>query len=102
MTILKRFNMPFSNKRRALILGSNLLISGFLLVTWPGLRRVRAVAFQSSDLGISKSAPGTVATGADLTYTITVFNNGPDDAPVASWSDPLPAGTTFVSVSSVA
>ena len=39
-----------------------------------------------------------VPPGGDLTYTITVTNNGPSDAPNFAFSDPLPAGTTFVSL----
>ena len=102
MIILNDFiTMSRSGKRKAIFLASLFLISTFLVVGWPGLRRVRAVAFQSSDVGIIKSAPATVAPDANLTYTLTVVNNGPDDAPGASWTDPLPVGTTFVSVSSV-
>jgi len=93
--------MSRSGKRKRIFLASICLISTFLIVGWPGLRRVRAVAFQSSDVGIVESAPSTVASGANLTYTITVLNNGPDDAPSASWTDPLPAGTNFVSISPV-
>src|SRR5215471_4087736 len=102
MTYLQRFiTLSRCGKRQALFLGSILLISTFLLLGWPGLRRVRAVAFQSSDVGIVKSAPSTVATGTNLTYTIQVVNSGPDDASNATWTDSLPAGTTFVSVSLV-
>ncbi len=59
--------------------------------------------FQLADLVLTKSdSPDPVLAGANLTYTITVTNNGPDVAADASWSDTLPAGTTFVSLSSVA
>ena len=53
----------------------------------------------SSDLGVTKSAPDTVAADTDMTYTITVNNFGPDDAATAQLTDSLPASTTFVSVS---
>jgi uncharacterized repeat protein (TIGR01451 family) len=59
--------------------------------------------FQVADLSVTKvDTPDPVNAGTNLTYTITVTNNGPDAAANASWSDTLPAGTTFVSLPSVA
>jgi uncharacterized repeat protein (TIGR01451 family) len=50
-------------------------------------------------MSIAKSdAPDPVEPGTNLTYTIAVLNAGPSDA-AANVSDPLPAGTTFVSFS---
>ncbi|HEX8887641.1 MAG TPA: Calx-beta domain-containing protein [Pyrinomonadaceae bacterium] len=55
-----------------------------------------------ADLAVTKvDTPDPVTTGSDLTYTINITNNGPDSAANASWSDTLPTGTTFVSLSSV-
>jgi uncharacterized repeat protein (TIGR01451 family)/fimbrial isopeptide formation D2 family protein len=55
-------------------------------------------AFSTADLAVTKvEAFDPVAAGANLGYTLTVTNNGPDPAD-ASWSDTLPAGTTFVSL----
>jgi uncharacterized repeat protein (TIGR01451 family) len=48
-------------------------------------------------LGIA-DAPDPVAVGSNLTYTLTVNNAGPSNAASATLSDPLPAGTTFVSL----
>ncbi len=45
----------------------------------------------------TKTAAATVNAGSNLTYTITVSDTGPSDAQTVSLSDPLPAGTTFVS-----
>ncbi len=56
--------------------------------------------FLIADLSIAKSdSPDPVQIGSDLAYTITVANAGPDAAANANWSDTLPAGTTFVSLS---
>jgi uncharacterized repeat protein (TIGR01451 family) len=51
----------------------------------------------SADLSISKTAASSVNAGANLAYTITVANNGTADAQSVSWTDTLPANTTFVS-----
>jgi uncharacterized repeat protein (TIGR01451 family) len=40
-------------------------------------------------------SPEPVATGATLTYTLTVTNNGTDPALSVTLTDPLPAGVTF-------
>ncbi|HEX2645508.1 MAG TPA: ExeM/NucH family extracellular endonuclease, partial [Thermoanaerobaculia bacterium] len=59
--------------------------------------------FQNADLAIIKTdSADPVTAGTNLTYTITVSNNGPDVAANAAWSDTLPAGTTFVSLPAVA
>ncbi len=53
----------------------------------------------SADLSVSKSdSPDPVTPGSSLTYTITVTNAGPSSAPVATLSDSLPAGTTFMAL----
>ncbi|MCH7415938.1 DUF11 domain-containing protein, partial [Belliella sp. R4-6] len=52
----------------------------------------------AADLAIMKSAASaTVLAGENISYTITVSNNGPSDALDVMVSDMLPAGTTFVS-----
>jgi uncharacterized repeat protein (TIGR01451 family) len=57
----------------------------------------------AADMSVTKvDTPDPVLAGANLTYTITVGNGGPSNAPTASFSDTLPAGTTFVSLSSPA
>jgi uncharacterized repeat protein (TIGR01451 family) len=58
---------------------------------------------QSADLSILKSdSPDPVPAGMNLTYTITVNNEGPDAAQFVFMEDSLPAGTTFVSLSAPA
>jgi uncharacterized repeat protein (TIGR01451 family) len=54
----------------------------------------------SADLIISKTGtPNPVVAGTNLTYSIRVENCGPSPAINVSVSDPIPAGTTFVSAS---
>jgi uncharacterized repeat protein (TIGR01451 family) len=52
------------------------------------------------DLWVTKDdLPDPVQKDGLLTYTIVVGNHGPDAATQVTLADPLPAGTTFVSVS---
>jgi uncharacterized repeat protein (TIGR01451 family) len=52
----------------------------------------------SADLLVTKiDSPDPVVVGTDLTYTITVTNNGSSDALNMQLSDTLPPNTTFVS-----
>lgn len=52
-----------------------------------------------ADLAISQRAtPEPVAAGHDLTYTMTITNAGPGVATLVSYSDAVPANTTFVSL----
>ncbi len=55
----------------------------------------------TADLGISKTgSPDPVPSGSNLTYLITITNNGPQTATGVAWTDQIPAGTTFVSLAS--
>ncbi len=51
----------------------------------------------SADLAVTKVAPATAIPGNNITYTITVTNNGPSDATGVTLADPTPTGLTFVS-----
>src|SRR5207249_934264 len=53
----------------------------------------------SADLAVSKTGPSTGVAGNNLTYTLTVSNNGPSDAQGVTLSDLLPSSETFVSQS---
>ena len=73
-----------------------------VVVTWTGPAGCNmhlCNALPSADMTVTKSgAPAAVATGQNITYTVTVTNNGPDAAAGAQLSDATPAGTTFQSV----
>jgi uncharacterized repeat protein (TIGR01451 family) len=52
----------------------------------------------SADVSVSKSGPATVSRSANVTYGLTVTNNGPSTAASVQLTDPLPPGITFVSL----
>ncbi|MBI1765808.1 MAG: DUF11 domain-containing protein, partial [Acidobacteria bacterium] len=54
----------------------------------------------SADLAITKAGPASVIAGNNITYTLTVTNNGPSNAKSVVVTDALPAGVTFVSAAS--
>jgi len=52
----------------------------------------------SADLSITKTgAPKKAAPGGDITYTLTIRNNGPNAAENVEVTDPIPANTALVS-----
>jgi uncharacterized repeat protein (TIGR01451 family) len=55
----------------------------------------------SADVSVTVTdSPDPVIAGNNLTYTVTVANNGPSAAASVTLTDTLPAGTTFVSLTS--
>ncbi len=56
-----------------------------------------STAVGQADLSIGKTGPASVVRGANVAYTITVSNAGPDAADSVEVTDPTPAGLTFVS-----
>lgn len=60
---------------------------------------IGALEFQpTSDLSIAQSASATtLVAGANVTYTLTVSNSGPEGAAGVALQDTLPAGATLVS-----
>ncbi len=51
----------------------------------------------SADLGVTKTGPAMVGLGANITYTLTVTNRGPDDTVGVVVTDNLPQNVSFVS-----
>jgi uncharacterized repeat protein (TIGR01451 family) len=61
------------------------------------------VTAASADLSVAKTdSPDPVSAGSNITYTVTVTNNGPSDAESVTLSDTIPTNTTFVSNSGAA
>ena len=56
----------------------------------------------SADMAVTNSGPSTVTAGTNVTYTITLTNNGPVAAQNVVLTDTLPAGSTFVSMTQTA
>jgi uncharacterized repeat protein (TIGR01451 family) len=67
----------------------------------PVLTYLAAPALNLADVSITKvGSPNPVIVGQNVTYTITVTNNGPDAGAAVALLDTLPPATTFVSLSS--
>jgi uncharacterized repeat protein (TIGR01451 family) len=75
---------------------ASLLAASSLLFLRAGVNPAEA------DLSVIKTGPDQAAAGMDISYTITIFNFGPDDSSNATLTDNLPSGTTFVSLTSPA
>lgn len=52
----------------------------------------------TADLSVTKNGPTAVARGANITYNISIMNNGPGLSNNVTLTDTFPANTTFVSV----
>ena len=61
--------------------------------------KAQTTVLPAADLAITKTADPTVPAGGQLTYKLHVENHGPSDATGVTVTDPLPAGTAFVSAS---
>jgi uncharacterized repeat protein (TIGR01451 family) len=60
---------------------------------------VARIAPIGADMAVTNSAPASVTSGSNLTYTIVATNSGPDTASSVRVTDKTPTGTTFVSTS---
>ncbi len=86
--------------------GSTLTDSASVVSQQAGVAQIAQIATLTtpvlgvSDLGIAVSpASGVVYVGQDVTYTLTVSNQGPDDEPDAIVTCPLSSDVDFVSAS---
>ena len=55
-----------------------------------------------SDMFLTKTGPATTDADFNATYTVTILNNGANDAANVTMTDAVPAGMTFVSVTAPA
>lgn len=88
------------NMKRVISIVFALVSVGCLFAASAETKLTHVGALLDTDLGIVKTGPDSIARGANITYTITVSNAGPDAAIDAAMNDVLPADLTFVSVSS--
>src|SRR5947209_9794821 len=81
---------------------SLLLLLSLLLFVSPAETKRGHTAFASADLSVTKvDSPDPVNPGSNLTYTITVTNNGPDAGANASWNNKLTPGPTFGTIPNI-
>jgi uncharacterized repeat protein (TIGR01451 family) len=59
---------------------------------------VNGTVATTADLSVSINGPPTVVPGSNVTYTITLTNNGPSDAQSVNVTDTLPPGAVLVSL----
>jgi uncharacterized repeat protein (TIGR01451 family) len=52
----------------------------------------------SADMAVSTTGPSSITAGTNVSYTVTVTNNGPNPAAGVVLTDTLPAGSVFVSM----
>jgi uncharacterized repeat protein (TIGR01451 family) len=72
-----------------------------LIVVVNGIPSLPVQVNAIADLSVTKAvSPDPVTAGNNLTYTVTVTNNGPDTATSVTLTDNLPAETTFISCAS--
>ena len=56
-----------------------------------------------ADLSVTKTdSPDPVVAGSNITYTVSLVNNGPSDGQTVTVTDAVPANTTFVSATATA
>ncbi len=84
-----------------IIARTRLSLVAVTLVLWSAVFLPAAVA-QIADLSVTKTGPDQAAAGSDITYTIHLFNTGPDASLQATLTDQIPGGTTFVSLTAPA
>lgn len=88
-------SIPSARQRRALTLARLLaLVAGCVCALWLRWAEVRANA--GAQIPLTKQvAPGIVASGSPVTYTVTLSNSGPGAVEGIAFSDSLPPGFTY-------
>jgi uncharacterized repeat protein (TIGR01451 family) len=88
-----------SNVGSGTMLTNTAMVSSSTLDLFPGnnTSTTTTPVTTSADLAVVKTGPTTATAGSNVTYTITVTNNGPSDAQTVTMMDALPTGLTRVS-----
>ena len=69
-------------------------------ITTPAASATMTIPEPAADLEVTVTdATDPIVAGANQVYTVTVTNNGPEDAPAVASTFTLPAGTTLISTS---
>lgn len=87
----------FLSRRRLISFGRFLLVTNVFAGVLASPVSAPAQTAPSSEIVVFKSGDETVALGGQITYSLGVFNAGPDDASNVVLTDVLPAHTSFVS-----
>jgi uncharacterized repeat protein (TIGR01451 family) len=75
-----------------------LIVTGVISSTATASSGPSGPTLPTADLSVTKTGPTSAGAGGLITYTITVENFGPVDAPSTTFTDVVPSGTTFSSV----
>ena len=81
--------------RRSRVRRLSFIVFAGLLLSLAAVKELSARQ-ATADLAITKTGDESVRIGGTITYSIGVFNQGPDDATNVEVIDTLPANTTFV------
>ena len=76
-----------------------LLVVAFAFFLLTSSFNTHAQTEPSADIAMSKSGDEAVALGGQITYSLIVYNAGPDEAVNVVLTDAIPAHTTFVNAS---
>jgi uncharacterized repeat protein (TIGR01451 family) len=87
---------PAMSSLRALRWVSALLLAVLAAALLPAAAQAQSPV--SSDFSVEKTGPSTIAPDSDITYSITVTNQGPDASNTVTLHDALPSGESFVSL----
>ena len=87
------------HSRRGRLLSLALIFLGGFALLLNAAAVTRAQAAPLADLTVSKSGDEAAPINGQITYNISVFNGGPDDATNVVLTDALPAHTTYVTSS---
>jgi uncharacterized repeat protein (TIGR01451 family) len=95
------FTLDLAGPQTPTVLNNTAFVSSASTDSTPGNNSSTATTnvIYTADLVITKTATATAPQGTNVTYSITLTNNGPNFASNTTMTDVLPANTTFVSQS---